>query len=229
MQRERTVKKLEEIEAAKILPAERISADLGALGIPLPLASAKHVQEYITLLLRWNVKIGLTSIVEPQEILTRHFAESLFGAQAAGICRGELLDIGSGAGFPALPIALLFREVHETLLEPNLKKAAFLAEACRTLELVGRVRIVKVRLEEFKGNRGSFDFITCRAVRVNEKFMSDAGRFLQTHGRFVLWLGQEGLEVLGESSEWDWSNPVQIPGSERRFVVWGSKRENRST
>ncbi|HWW22665.1 MAG TPA: 16S rRNA (guanine(527)-N(7))-methyltransferase RsmG, partial [Edaphobacter sp.] len=100
---------------------------------------------YLDLLLKWNARTNLTAIRDPEEIVRRHFGESLFAAQHIGPC-DTLLDLGSGAGFPGLPIALLHPEVRVTLAESQNKKSTFLREAARTLALPN-VEIWPARVE----------------------------------------------------------------------------------
>ncbi len=209
-----------DVEAA-LAPAQVI-ATLRAFEVDIPESLAARIGDYVRLLLRWNQKVSLTTVTAPQEILTRHFGESLFGARAAGIEAGRLLDVGSGAGFPALPIAMFAPAIHETLLEPNIKKAAFLAEACRQLGLVERVHVVRDRLEEFPAPETGFNFVTSRAVRVTAAFLEKCGEMLTDSGKLVLWLGQEDIASVRENRDWSWAEPARIPGSERRFVVWGA-------
>ncbi len=99
-----------------------------------------QLQTYLDLLLRWNARINLTAIRDPEQIVTRHFGESLFAARvlrSAGALAPErpLADIGSGAGFPGIPIKLFAPELHVTLIESQNKKATFLREVIRTLGL----------------------------------------------------------------------------------------------
>lgn len=212
--------------AMSAFPTSRIIDTLGDLGIRVSESFAKRAQEYMSLLLRWNRKVSLTSIREPEQILARHFGESLFGALTAGIEAGDLLDVGSGAGFPALPIAMHFAEIREILLEPNVKKAAFLSEVCRALNLAERVKVLRARLETYSEGEANFDFVTSRAVRVTPAFLERCRHFLRPEGKLVLWLGQEDMELVRKDPNWIWSEAAKIPGSERRFVVWGRVAES---
>src|ERR1700684_4327155 len=102
-----------------------------------------NISTYIDLLIRWNARINLTAIRHEEEIVTRHFGESLFAARHLfpGVARApspakiRLIDIGSGAGFPGLPIKIWAPEIDLTLIESNQKKATFLREAARKLTL----------------------------------------------------------------------------------------------
>jgi len=81
-------------------------------------------------LLRWNEKLNLTAIRDPLEILYRHFCESMFAAGAIPVDKGRLADIGSGPGFPGIPLKIARPELELCLVESNIKKGTFLAEVC---------------------------------------------------------------------------------------------------
>src|SRR5271165_4319531 len=96
------------------------------------------LQLYLDLLLRWNARINLTAVRDPEHIVTRHFGESLFAAQALKPHLENsktLADVGSGAGFPGIPIKLLLPQIELTLIESQSKKATFLREVVRALKL----------------------------------------------------------------------------------------------
>ena len=115
---------------------------------------------YLDLLLKWNARTNLTAIRAPEEIVTRHFGESLFAAAHLGQA-ATLLDYGSGAGFPGLPIALSKPSIKVTLAESQNKKASFLREAVRNLALP--VEVWARRVEEMPAG-SQFDCVTLRAV-----------------------------------------------------------------
>jgi len=115
---------------------------------------------YLDLLLKWNARTNLTAIRDREEIVRRHFGESLFTARHLGPCP-TLLDFGSGAGFPGLPIALLRPEIAVTLAESQNKKATFLREVVRTLAL--QTEIWPMRVEIMPESR-QFHTVTLRAV-----------------------------------------------------------------
>jgi 16S rRNA (guanine527-N7)-methyltransferase len=94
-----------------------------------------QLSTYLDLLLKWNARTNLTAIRDPEEIVRRHFGESLFAARHLDPNTPTLLDFGSGAGFPGLPIALLRPDIQVTLAESQNKKATFLREVVRTLNL----------------------------------------------------------------------------------------------
>src|SRR5579863_1760181 len=107
---------------------------------------ADKITAYISLLLRWNKAISLTTVTDPGEILRFHFGESLFASSFLDLKNGRLADVGSGAGFPGLPLAMANQSLNVTLIESNAKKAAFLSEVTRSLELQD-VTVARSRME----------------------------------------------------------------------------------
>lgn len=129
-------------------------------GAARPEALYDQLSIYLQLLLKWNARTNLTAIRDPNEIVRRHFGESLFAAQHLGEC-ATLLDFGSGAGFPGLPIQLLLPRLQVTLAESQNKKATFLREAVRTLGL--QTEVWANRVEAMPPAR-HFDVVALRAV-----------------------------------------------------------------
>jgi 16S rRNA (guanine527-N7)-methyltransferase len=126
---------------------------------PVDLPTANRFRTYLALLLRWNARTNLTAIRDEEGILSRHFVESIACARALPGGIGRLLDFGSGAGFPGIPIALCRPEIAVVLAESQGKKAAFLREAARTLSLP--IEVHSARAETLKAG---FDCVTLRAV-----------------------------------------------------------------
>jgi 16S rRNA (guanine527-N7)-methyltransferase len=148
------------------LPNDRIAALLTPYlqGATLPQTVIPQLSAYLDLLLKWNARTNLTAIRDPEQIVRRHFGESLFtGLQLLPRLQpgATLLDFGSGAGFPGLPIQLLLPDLHVTLAESQHKKASFLREAVRTLNLA--TEVWSDRVESIPSTR-LFDVITLRAV-----------------------------------------------------------------
>jgi 16S rRNA (guanine527-N7)-methyltransferase len=127
---------------------------------PLPSALYTQLASYLELILKWNAKTNLTAIREPEEIVRRHFGESLFAAQHLGPSE-TLLDYGSGAGFPGIPIQLLHPNLAVTLAESQSKKSSFLREAVRTLNL--STEVFAARVETMPPAR-RFHIVALRAV-----------------------------------------------------------------
>ncbi len=119
-----------------------------------------QLSTYLDLLMKWNQRTNLSSIRDPREIVSRHFGESLFAVRHLPSAE-TLLDVGSGAGFPGLPIALARPQLQVTLAESQNKKAAFLREVVRTLGVA--VEVWGGRVEDLPVER-RFDLVTLRAV-----------------------------------------------------------------
>jgi 16S rRNA (guanine527-N7)-methyltransferase len=129
--------------------------------VAIPQTLYPQLSLYLDLLLKWNARTNLTAIRDPEEIVRRHFGESLFAAQYLDPATATLLDFGSGAGLPGLPIALLRPEIQVTLAESQNKKATFLREVVRTLKLP--TEIWAARVETMPETR-LFHTVTLRAV-----------------------------------------------------------------
>lgn len=138
---------------------------------PTPATLLPQLSIYLDLLLRWNARTNLTAIRDPERIVERHFGESLFCALQLTsrlsnpyppIPNPRLLDFGSGAGFPGLPIQLLLPDLHVTLAESQGKKASFLREAIRTLNLP-HTSVWASRVEDMPASQ-TFSAVTLRAV-----------------------------------------------------------------
>jgi 16S rRNA (guanine527-N7)-methyltransferase len=119
-----------------------------------------QLSTYLDLLLKWNARTNLTAIRDPEEVVRRHFGESLFLAAQLPTC-SSLLDLGSGAGFPGLPIQLASPELRVTLAESQNKKASFLREAVRTMGL--STEVWADRVERMPADC-RFDVVALRAV-----------------------------------------------------------------
>jgi len=201
---------------------------------------------HFSLLLHWNRKISLTSLNRPKEIAIRHFGESLFLAallSSSGFLEagpplseaslalsreeqispdGILVDVGSGAGFPGLPLKIAWPSLRAVLLEPNLKKQAFLKEVVRRCAIKG-VEIRAERLEEtVRGDlRGQASLVTVRAVAITGGIMDDLKKLLNPGGLLALFVGSKDAWELTKSLDLHWELPIPIPHSERRVILIG--------
>ena len=153
------------------------------LTVPPPKDMMPRLSTYLDLLLRWNARTNLTAIRDPEEIVRRHFGESLFAGCHLGPDTQTLLDFGSGAGFPGLPIALLRPEIAVTLAESQNKKASFLREAVRTLNLSAEVW--PGRVEAMPATR-QFHTVTLRAVDDMETALPAAKARILSGGQLAL-------------------------------------------
>ena len=213
------------LKSLPVVDESRLRQLLDPFGLNLEPAQVKQVLAYLHLLLRWNEKINLTAIRDPEECVTRHFGESLFIARHLEL-RGELLDIGSGAGFPGLALKVVFPEVSVTLLEPVAKKRAFLKEAAR----VCGFRNVAVRAERLENLADTapgprFDFATARAVGNLKSLVPLASQLLEPLGSLILWLTHDQADGLAPiSANLQWAAPVPIPLSRAGVVCRGTLR-----
>lgn len=181
---------------------------------------------YLNLLLRWNAKINLTAIRDPDECVTRHFGESLFLARHLEL-RGNLLDIGSGAGFPGLALKIVFPDLAVTLLEPVAKKRAFLKEVARTCGF-NHVDVRGERLEDFASSAPPpiFNSATMRAVGNLEALVPLASTCLTPGGSLLLWLTADQAPVLASiNSGLIWKPPLSIPLT-RTSELWQGTKPN---
>jgi 16S rRNA (guanine527-N7)-methyltransferase len=184
---------------------------------------AHQIRTYVETLVRWNEKISLTAVTDPREIVRIHFGESFFAAAAAGIVDGRLADIGTGAGFPGIPIRMARTGIRLTLVEPVAKKAAFLGEILRNIG-IRDASIMRCRMEEVTREAGPFDWITARALGKYEALLRWSKMRISQSGSIVLLLGDSDAEQIARDPSWAWREPVRIPESKGRVVLWGSAR-----
>ena len=213
-------------------------------------AQLDRISTYIDLLIRWNSRINLTAIRDPEEIITRHFGESLFaarhlfpeedffqghtreghdfsranaGSQRNGALAPEvrihLADLGSGAGFPGIPIKLWAPAIALALIESNHKKATFLREVVRSLTLTN-VDIQKTRAETITQ---TYDVVTLRAVEHFGDALRVAARLITPTGRLSLLIGSSQLnEAHSTLPQFAWQPPVPVPQSRSRILLMGT-------
>ena len=220
------------------MEASRIAALLDPfLDIPLTALQLDQISTYIDLLLRWNSRVNLTAIRTPDEIVTRHFGESLFAARhlfprsAASPAASpnlspagnptRLLDLGSGAGFPGLPIKIWAPDIPVELIESNNKKVAFLREVIRALTLT-TIDVTAVRAED--SPTGHARVVTLRAVDRFAQILPTAIRLLSPGGRLALLISESQLrEATRLAPTLHWSPSTQIPNSKARILAIGSQ------
>jgi 16S rRNA (guanine527-N7)-methyltransferase len=206
----------------KVVSDELILSVLAPFGFQPSASVLTAIRGYVDLLQRWNRRVSLTSLDDTREILERHFGESFFGVQAVPILQGRLADVGSGAGFPGIPIKLASPQVDLVLIESNVRKAAFLSEVIRTLGLTG-AQVMNRRTEEIGSLVGSLDFVTARALGHIDALLKWSRFSLRHGGKLVLWLGARDAKDVLLSGDWNWRSPVLIPTSQSRVLVIGEK------
>jgi 16S rRNA (guanine527-N7)-methyltransferase len=186
---------------------------------------------YIDLLQRWNARINLTAIRDEEEIVTRHFGESLFLARHLFPSTSNprhpepsVLDIGSGAGFPGVPIKIWAPGIHLTLIESNHKKTVFLREVARALILMD-INVITGRAEDLAAHGGKdflpADVVTLRAVERFEKILPQAVTFMAPQARLALLIGAAQLPQLTTLAPLKWDPPIPIPKSNTRILSIG--------
>src|SRR4051812_7493404 len=184
----------------------------------------EQVSVYLELLLKWNAKTNLTAVRNPEDIITRHFGESFFAAKA-WLKTDEtktIIDLGSGAGFPGLPMAIYAPGTKVMLIESQNKKSTFLKEVVRTLGL-NNVEVFAGRGEDYRGNAA---LVTLRAVEKFGKALEAAVHLVAPDGRLGLTIGVGQQRELPPGFTWEVGNPV--PGVPGRILATGSRnRESR--
>jgi 16S rRNA (guanine(527)-N(7))-methyltransferase RsmG len=247
----------------------------------LSAAQLQHISTYIDILLHWNARINLTAIRDPEEIVTRHFGESLFAARhlfpsTARVETGDspvdsgsrpadreghdfsradiasernralaperraiandqrpplacpelsegindrVADLGSGAGFPGIPIKLWARNIALTLIESNHKKATFLRELARALTLTD-INIQNARAETLPPS--TFDVVTLRAVERFANILPVAAALLAPSGRLALLISSAQLDTARSTlPQISWETPIPVPRSQSRHLQIG--------
>jgi 16S rRNA (guanine527-N7)-methyltransferase len=197
-----------------------ISEELRTYGVSATADICSAIRTYISLLLHWNRTISLTAVTDPLEVLRFHFGESMFAASSIANRNGRLADVGSGAGFPGIPLKLALPALEVILIESNAKKAAFLAEAIRELGLE-RTEIYRGRFEDFRAEGPEFDFVTARAIGRHEELIKWAFGAIKLGGNLILWLGADDAVQVMLKKPWRWSKPLPIPGSHSRTILVG--------
>jgi 16S rRNA (guanine527-N7)-methyltransferase len=187
---------------------------------PLDPTQTHHFEALLSLFLRWNARINLTSIRDQDGILSRHFVESIACARALPSGISTLLDFGSGAGFPGIPIALCRPEIAVTLAESQGKKAAFLREAVRVLGLS-----ITVHAGRAEALTTQFDCVTLRAVDKMERAVQSAAQLVRPGGWLALMTTTSALPTLKASAgaNFSWSAAPLLPSSNDRLLALGKR------
>jgi len=190
---------------------ERLPDYLAEVGVHASPAQLEQFRSHFDLLIRWNARTNLTSVRDPEGILRRHLAESAYLTKVLPLGRGTLVDIGSGAGFPGIPVKILSPQTKVVLVEAVQKKVAFLKEVARAVGLPG-LEVFAGRFEDMKGVAA--DWVSMRAVKLDARLL-EAIRRSVPRGTYALFLG--GVDAARLSG----AKIHPIPGSDRRVIAVG--------
>ena len=146
-----------------MLSDDLIHSCIAPFGLEPSPAMVDAIRLHVQLLQKWNKRISLTSLEDTREILERHFGESVFAVNQVPILHGRLADVGSGGGFPGLPIKMAVPDLDVILIESSTRKAAFLSEVVRTL-CISNTRVLNKRMEEINSLIDSLVFVIGRAL-----------------------------------------------------------------
>ena len=197
---------------------EKLSQGLQALGIALDDDTQTKLLDYLALLQKWNKVHNLTAVRDPNDMVTLHLLDSL--AVLPHIREGRLLDVGSGAGLPGIPLAIVRPDLQVTVMDSNHKKASFMRQAKAVLG-IGNLGVVCGRVEEFRPEH-KFDMVISRAFSDLAEFMRLTAHLCAEGG---VWLAMKGVypheelaQVPGRKAE---VVPLIVPGLEaQRHLVF---------
>jgi 16S rRNA (guanine527-N7)-methyltransferase len=202
--------------------ADQLNRGLIALGFKSDPDTQQRLLDYIALIEKWNRVYNLTAIREPEKMVSHHLLDSL--AVAPYLHAKHLLDVGSGAGLPGIPLALANPDMHVTLLDSNHKKAAFLNQAVMELKLKN-AEVCSERVESWQ-TQNRFDVIISRAFSDMGEFVRVTRHLLAPGGMFAAMKGlhpYEEIEKLPSDCKVRQVLPLAIPGLEgaRHLVLIG--------
>ncbi|WP_195563310.1 16S rRNA (guanine(527)-N(7))-methyltransferase RsmG [Streptococcus rubneri] len=216
---------------------EEFYTHLANLGFPLTDRQKEQYERYFELLVEWNEKINLTAITEKDEVYLKHFYDSI-----APILQGlienqpiRLLDIGAGAGFPSLPMKILFPELDVTIIDSLNKRINFLHLLAEELGLSG-VHFYHGRAEDFaqdKAFRAQFDLVTARAVARMQVLSELTIPYLKVGGRLLALKASNAPEELEEAknalnllfSKVEDNLQYELPNGDPRYITVVEKKK----
>jgi 16S rRNA (guanine527-N7)-methyltransferase len=172
----------------------RLTRRASRVGLFLNDELVEKLATFCGLLFRWNQKINLTSIADPDEAVDRLLLEPLLAARYVPASVTRLMDIGSGGGSPAIPLKLALPHVPLTMVEAKVRKSAFLRDASRQLGLAG-TDVETTRVEELLARpqlHEAFDLVSMRAVRIEMRMLNTIQAFLSPGGHVLLFRGPHG-------------------------------------
>jgi 16S rRNA (guanine527-N7)-methyltransferase len=197
---------------------EILSDGARELGIELSEKQVKQFLTYLEILRDWNRRINLTSLKDPKEIIITHFLDSLTILKAIDIDTKEIsaIDIGTGAGFPGIPLKILRPEISLSLLDSSKKRIEFLKYLSKSLKLKG-LEIIWGRAEDYgkrKEYREKYDIVLARALARLNVLVELGIPFLKIKGLFIIQKGQKLKEELEEARK-----AIEILGGELKGII----------
>ena len=191
----------------------RLARRAARVGLFLNDELAAQLDAFYALLSRWNQKINLTSLADPDEAIDRLILEPLLAARYVTPTAAVLIDVGSGGGSPAIPLKLALPRLSLTMVEVKTRKSAFLREAVRQLELADS-HVETSRIEELLSRpdlHESADVLSLRAVRVEAKVLNTLQAFVAPAGQILMFRGPSGPDappVVVPPLEWQETQPL---------------------
>ena len=184
--------------------ADKIAAGIAALHQELPAEAAGRLAVLLAELQRWGKRVNLTAILDPEEMVSAHLLDCL--AVRPLIQGAQVIDIGTGAGFPGLPLAIAEPDVEFTLLDSNGKKISFVTHMIGELGL-SNVSAVKARAEDYAPGK-RFDTVIARALATVPRLVELSAHLVREDGQLLALKGKypvEELESITASPEWEFS------------------------
>ena len=185
-------------------PIEILKYGTKEMGIEISHSQAEQFIKYKDILLEWNQKMNLTTITEEREIIVKHFLDSLSCLQTKYLKNtGKMIDVGTGAGFPGIPLRIILPEIKLTLLDSLKKRIGFLEEVCSELGLNG-IEFIHGRAEDFGQNRGyreKYKYVVSRAVAALNVLTEYCLPFAQVGGHFICQKGPKLIEEIKDAQK----------------------------
>ena len=197
-----------------------------ALGVELFPAQTDAFQKYMKLLVSWNEKMNLTAITEPRDIVIKHFADSLTILSVLDVPdRAAVLDVGTGAGFPGVPLKIAKQGIELTLMDSQQKRLTFLKEVCEKIRI--RADLVHARAEDAghdKKMRMKFDLVTARAVAPLPVLCEYCMPFVKKKGYFVAMKGPAAQDEIAQAQKAVKELGCELQNAKELSLMDGSKR-----